>query len=225
MDLSQRLAGQVAVITGGGSGDGATAGRGWAERRRSCRRRRRRASGAAADGLSGLFVPTDVCDEDAVNGLFDKQPKPTATHRYCVQRFRHLTTGDNLIENTELAAWRSKTSAQSRCACAFARRPCATWCLLGKAPSLTRRPSVMGSATVDLLPHRLKNLECWLCHGNWAECNSLGRHQVNALCPGPVNTHCCKSFSPEPGTGRSPHELRNRWAVRQPDEIAAAVAF
>lgn len=35
------------------------------------------AGAAAADELSGLFVPTDVADEDAVNALFD-----TAARRY-----------------------------------------------------------------------------------------------------------------------------------------------
>ncbi|EUA37736.1 short chain dehydrogenase family protein [Mycobacterium avium subsp. avium 2285 (R)] len=79
MDLTQRLAGRVAVITGAGGGIGLAAAR------------RMHAEGAtivvadidadagaaAADELSGLFVPTDVADEDAVNALFD-----TAVRRY-----------------------------------------------------------------------------------------------------------------------------------------------
>ena len=73
MDLTQRLAGKVAVITGGAGGIGLASGR------------RMRAEGAtivigeidptagkaAADELDGLFVPVDVSDEDAVNNLFD----------------------------------------------------------------------------------------------------------------------------------------------------------
>ena len=73
VDLTRRLAGKVAVITGGGSGIGLAAAR------------RMRAEGAsivvgdidrdagaaAADELSGLFVPVDVSDESAVDALFD----------------------------------------------------------------------------------------------------------------------------------------------------------
>src|ERR1700739_5123826 len=73
IDLTRRLAGRVAVITGGASGIGlATA-------------RRMRAEGATivvadvdriagesiADELGGLFVHVDVTDEAAVNALFD----------------------------------------------------------------------------------------------------------------------------------------------------------
>ena len=73
VDLTRRLADRVAVITGGGSGIGLAAGR------------RMRAEGAtvvvadidaqagqaAADELAGLFVPAEVSDPDAVDGLFD----------------------------------------------------------------------------------------------------------------------------------------------------------
>ncbi len=72
MDLSQRLAGRVAVITGGGSGIGLAAGR------------RMRAEGATivvGDVSTSrpavrrrtiiLFVPTDVCDEYRRQRLFD----------------------------------------------------------------------------------------------------------------------------------------------------------
>ena len=73
MDLTQRLAGKVAVITGGAGGIGLATGR------------RMHAEGArivvgdidptagkaAADELDGLFVPVDVSDEAAVDNLFD----------------------------------------------------------------------------------------------------------------------------------------------------------
>ncbi len=77
VDLTQRLAGKVAVITGGASGIGLAAAR------------RMRAEGAtivvgdidpaagkaAADELGGTFVPVDVSDEVAVDTLFDTAAK------------------------------------------------------------------------------------------------------------------------------------------------------
>lgn len=107
MDLSQRLAGRVAVITGGGSGIGLAAGR---------RMRAEgativvgdvdvEAGGAAADELSGLFVPTDVCDEDAVNGLFDGAAETYGRIDIAFNNAGISPPEDNLIENTELAAW------------------------------------------------------------------------------------------------------------------------
>src|SRR5262249_27338297 len=73
MDLTQRLAGRGALITGGPGGIGLASAR------------RMHAEGAtmvigdidptagkaAADELDGLFVPVDVSDETAVNTLFD----------------------------------------------------------------------------------------------------------------------------------------------------------
>src|SRR6201999_3011123 len=79
VDLSRRLGGKIAVVTGGGSGIGLASAR------------RLHAEGAtmvigdidertgtaAADELGGLFVPVDVSDEASVNGLYD-----TAVDRY-----------------------------------------------------------------------------------------------------------------------------------------------
>src|SRR6201991_4152621 len=73
VDLSRRLAGKVAVVTGGGSGiglasarrlhaEGATVVIGDIDERTGT---------AAADELGGLFVPVDVSDEASVNGLYD----------------------------------------------------------------------------------------------------------------------------------------------------------
>ena len=106
-DLTQRLAGRVAVITGGASGIGLATGR------------RMRAEGAtivvadvdrvagqeAADELGGLFVPVDVTDEAAVNALFDTAASTYGSVDIAFNNAGISPPDDDLIENTELAAW------------------------------------------------------------------------------------------------------------------------
>lgn len=72
-DLTQRLGGKVAVITGGGSGIGfATARRMAAEGATIVIGDMDEVSGQkAATELEGLFVKVNVADEDQVNTLFD----------------------------------------------------------------------------------------------------------------------------------------------------------
>jgi len=99
VDLSRRLAGKIAVVTG----------RGW--RHRAGRRRdvftpeggqpwsfggHRRADRyqRRADELGGLFVPVDVSDETSVNGLYDTRgPTATGSIDIAVNNSRHLASG------------------------------------------------------------------------------------------------------------------------------------
>lgn len=107
MDLTQRLAGRVAVITGGASGIGLATGR------------RLHAEGAtivvgdidpttgkaAADELGGLFVPVDVSDQDAVDNLFDTAASTFGSVDIAFNNAGISPPDDDLIENTELPAW------------------------------------------------------------------------------------------------------------------------
>lgn len=229
IDLSQRLTGKVAVITGGASGIGLATGR------------RMRAEGAtivvadvdrvagqeAADDLGGLFVPVDVTDESAVNALFD-----TAASTYGPVDIAFNNAGisppdDDLIENTELAAWQrvqdvNLTSVYLCCRAALRHMTAAN---KGSIVNMASFVAVMGSATSQISYTASKG-------GVLAMSRELGvQHarsgiRVNALCPGPVNTPLLKELfakDPERAARRLVHVPAGRFA--EPEEIAAAVAF
>ena len=107
IDLTQRLAGKVAVITGGASGIGLAAAK------------RMHAEGATivvgdidpstgksvAVDLGGLFVPVDVSDQDAVDALFDFTAEKYGRVDIAFNNAGISPPDDDLIENTELPAW------------------------------------------------------------------------------------------------------------------------
>ncbi len=107
MDLTQRLEGKVAVITGGASGIGlATA-------------KRMRAEGATivigdidpttgktvADDLNGTFVQVDVSDQVAVDTLFDTAAETYGSVDIAFNNAGISPPEDDLIENTGIDAW------------------------------------------------------------------------------------------------------------------------
>lgn len=229
MDLTRRLAGRVAVITGGASGIGLAAGR------------RMRAEGATivvgdldrdagmavAQELSGLFVPVDVSDEGAVNMLFD-----TAAHTYGAVDIAFNNAGisppeDDLIENTGLAAWQrvqdvNLTSVYLCCRVALRHMvPAGKGSIINTASFV----AVLGSATSQISYTASKG-------GVLAMSRELGVQfarqgiRVNALCPGPVNTPLLQELfakDPQRAARRLVHVPLGRFA--EPSEIAAAVAF
>lgn len=229
VDLTQRLAGRVAVITGAGGGIGLASAR------------RMHAEGAtivvadvdadagaaAADELSGLFVPTDVSDQDAVDALFD-----TAAHAYGRVDIAFNNAGisppdDDLIENTELPAWQrvqdvNLTSVYLCCRAALRHMvPAQRGSIINTASFV----AVLGSATSQISYTASKG-------GVLAMSRELGVQfarqgiRVNALCPGPVDTPLLRELfakDPERAARRLVHVPAGRFA--RPDEIAAAVAF
>jgi NAD(P)-dependent dehydrogenase (short-subunit alcohol dehydrogenase family) len=107
MDLTQRLAGKVAVITGGASGIGlATA-------------KRMRAEGATivigdidpttgksvAGDLNGTFVQVDVSDQAAVDALFDTAAQTHGSVDIAFNNAGISPPEDDLIEVTGIDAW------------------------------------------------------------------------------------------------------------------------
>jgi len=229
VDLTRRLAGRVAVVTGGASGIGLAAAR------------RMRAEGAtivlgdidpqtgtaAAAELGGTFVAVDVSDEDAVNGLFD-----TAAARYGSVDIAFNNAGisppdDDLIENTGLPAWQrvqevNLTSVYLCCRAALRHMvPAGRGSIINTASFV----AVMGSATSQISYTAAKG-------GVLAMSRELGVQfarqgiRVNALCPGPVNTPLLQELfakDPERAARRLVHVPVGRFA--EAAEIAAAVAF
>ncbi|CAM4283151.1 Levodione reductase [Mycobacterium basiliense] len=229
MDLSQRLAGRVAVITGGGGGIGLAA----------ARRMHAEgativigdidveAGGAAAEELSGLFVPVNVSDEGEVNKLFDAATQACGSVDIAFHNAGISPPEDDLIDNTELAAWQrvqdvNLTSVYLCCRAALRHMvPAGRGSIINTASFV----AVMGSATSQISYTASKG-------GVLAMSRELGVQfarqgiRVNALCPGPVNTPLLQELfakDPQRAARRLVHVPVGRFA--EPDEIAAAVAF
>jgi NAD(P)-dependent dehydrogenase (short-subunit alcohol dehydrogenase family) len=229
MDLTQRLAGRVAVITGGGSGIGLAAAR-----RMHAEGARivvadvdDHAGAAAADQLSGLFVPADVADEDAVNALFDTAADTYGSIDIAFNNAGISPPEDDLIENTGLAAWQrvqdvNLTSVYLCCRAALRHMvPARKGSIINTASFV----AVLGSATSQISYTASKG-------GVLAMSRELGVQfarqgiRVNALCPGPVNTPLLQELfakDPERAARRLVHVPVGRFA--EPGEIASAVAF
>ena len=229
VDLTQRLAGRVAVVTGAGGGIGLAAAR------------RMRAEGAtivvgdidadagaaAADELSGLFVPTDVSDEDAVNALFDTAARAHGRIDIAFNNAGISPPDDDLIENTELPAWQrvQDVNLKSVYLCCRAALRHMVPARKGSIINTASFVAVLGSATSQISYTASKG-------GVLATSRELGVQfarqgiRVNALCPGPVNTPLLQELfakDPERAARRLVHVPVGRFA--NPDEIASAVAF
>lgn len=229
MDLTQRLSGKVAVITGGASGIGfATA-------------KRMRAEGAtivigdidpstgkpAADELEGLFVPVDVADKAAVDNLFDTAAETYGSLDIAFNNAGISPPDDDLIENTELDAWDrvQNINLKSVYLCSKAALRHMVPQQRGSIINTASFVAVMGSATSQISYTASKG-------GVLAMSRELGVQfarqgiRVNALCPGPVNTPLLRELfakDPERAARRLIHVPLGRFA--EPEELAAAVTF
>jgi NAD(P)-dependent dehydrogenase (short-subunit alcohol dehydrogenase family) len=229
VDLTARLAGRVAVITGGGSGIGLAAGR------------RMRAEGAtivvgdidptagkvAADELNGLFVSVDVSDEVAVDELFASAADTYGSVDIAFNNAGISPPDDDLIENTELPAWQKVQDVNLKSVYLSCRAALRHMSAAGKGSiiNVASFVAVMGSATSQISYTASKG-------GVLAMSRELGVQyarsgiRVNALCPGPVNTPLLQELfakDPQRAARRLVHVPMGRFA--EPEEIAAAVAF
>jgi len=229
MDLTQRLAGKVAVITGGASGIGlATAKRFAAEGARVVIGDMNPESGEAAAALvGGIFVKVNVADEAEVNNLFD-----TAVATYGSLDIAFNNAGisppeDDSIETTELPAWDlvQNVNLKSVYLCSRAALRHMVKQQSGSIINTASFVAIMGSATSQISYTASKG-------GVLAMTKELGVQfarqgiRVNALCPGPANTPLLKELfakDPERAQRRLVHVPIGRFA--EPEELAAAVAF
>jgi NAD(P)-dependent dehydrogenase (short-subunit alcohol dehydrogenase family) len=174
-----------------------------------------------------LFVPTDVSDEAAVNALFDAAAEAYGGVDVAFNNAGISPPEDDLIENTELAAWQrvqevNLTSVYLCCRAALRHMVPAQ---KGSIVNTASFVAVLGSATSQISYTASKG-------GVLAMSRELGVQfarqgiRVNALCPGPVNTPLLQELfakDPERAGRRLVHVPLGRFA--EPDEIAAAVAF
>ncbi|MFA4841813.1 MAG: 3-oxoacyl-ACP reductase [Agrococcus sp.] len=229
IDLSQRLAGRVAVITGGGSGIGlATA-------------RRMRAEGAtvvigdmdaaagerAAADVDGHFIRVDVTDQEQVDHLFDDTAARFGAVDVAFNNAGISPPDDDSIETTELPAWQKvqDVNLKSVYLCSRAALRHMTRQQRGSIINTASFVAVMGSATSQISYTASKG-------GVLAMTRELGVQfarqgiRVNALCPGPVSTPLLQELfakDPERAERRLVHVPVGRFG--RPEELAAAVAF
>lgn len=229
MDLSQRLLGKVAVITGGASGIGlATARRMQAEGAVVVIGDVDAATGeAVAADLNVTFVQVDVSDDAAVNRLFDTAAEVHGGVDIAFNNAGISPPDDDLVEHTGLDAWQrvQDVNLKSVFLCCKAALRHMVPQQKGSIINTASFVAVVGSATSQISYTASKG-------GVLAMSRELGVQyarqgiRVNALCPGPVNTPLLKELfakDPERAARRLVHVPLGRFA--EPEELAAAVAF
>lgn len=229
IDLTQRLTGKVAVITGGASGIGlATARRFAAEGATVVIGDMNPESGeAAAAEVGGLFVKVNVTDEAEVNNLFDTAQATYGSLDIAFNNAGISPPDDDSIETTELPAW-DKVQEVNLKSVYLCSRAALRHMVAQQSGSIINTASfvaVMGSATSQISYTASKG-------GVLAMTRELGVQfarqgiRVNALCPGPVNTPLLQELfakDPERAQRRLVHIPKGRFA--EAEELAAAVAF
>jgi len=229
IDLTQRLAGKVAVVTGGASGIGlATARRFAAEGATVVIADFHAMSGAAAAAeVDGLFVQVDVSDEAQVNALFATVNETYGSVDIAFNNAGISPPDDDSIETTELPAWQKVQDVNLK-SVYLCCRAALRYMVVQQSGSIINTASfvaVLGSATSQISYTASKG-------GVLAMSRELGVQfarqgiRVNALCPGPVNTPLLQELfakDEERAQRRLVHIPTGRFA--EPEELAAAVAF
>lgn len=229
MDLTQRLAGRVAVITGGAGGIGlATARRLKAEGASVVLADLDEGAGvAAAKSVGCLFVATDVTNERAVVALFEHAHDTYGSVDIAFNNAGISPPEDDSIVSTGLDAWRrvQEVNLTSVYLCCKHALPHMQRQGRGSIINTASFVAVMGSATSQISYTASKGGVLAMSRELAVQFAREGI-RVNALCPGPVNTPLLQElFAKDPARAarRLVHIPMGRFA--EADEIAAAVAF
>jgi NAD(P)-dependent dehydrogenase (short-subunit alcohol dehydrogenase family) len=229
VDLTQRLAGKVAVITGGASGIGfATAQRFAAEGATVVIGDVDEATGLdSAEAVGGLFVKVDVTDEEQVDALFATAKDTYGSVDIAFNNAGISPPDDDSIVTTELPAWQKVQDVNLK-SVYLCCRAALRYMVAQQSGSIINTASfvaVLGSATSQISYTASKG-------GVLAMSRELGVQfarqgiRVNALCPGPVNTPLLQELfakDADRAQRRLVHVPIGRFA--NPEELAAAVAF
>jgi NAD(P)-dependent dehydrogenase (short-subunit alcohol dehydrogenase family) len=229
VDLTARLAGRVAVVTGAGSGIGLATARRFAAEGATviCVDIDPSTGQAAADQVGGEFVACDVADQAQVRSLFDGV---AARHGRIDVAFNNAGISppdDDSILVTEVDVWERvmRINTTSVYLCCQHVIPHMQRQGRGSIINTASFVALMGAATSQIAYTASKG-------GVLAMTRELGVQfardgiRINALCPGPVATPLLmKLFAedPERAARRLVHVPVGRFA--EPEEIAAAVAF
>ncbi|WP_281964951.1 3-oxoacyl-ACP reductase [Serinicoccus marinus] len=229
-DLTQRLAGRVAVVTGAASGIGLASARRLAAEGATvvladiCEEA---VGSALAEELDGMFVRTDVTDPDQVERLFGTARQTYGSVDVAFNNAGISAPDDDSILETGLEAWRrvQEVNLTSVYLCCKAALPHMIGQGRGSIINTASFVAVMGAATSQISYSASKG-------GVLSMTRELGVQfarqgiRVNALCPGPVNTPLLQELfasDPERAQRRLVHVPMGRFG--EPEEMAAAVAF
>jgi NAD(P)-dependent dehydrogenase (short-subunit alcohol dehydrogenase family) len=224
-----RLNGRVAVVTGGASGIGLASVRRLASEgaRVVVADLNAEAGKRTAEEVSGLFVPVDVTDPEAVERLFATAHREFGSVDVAFNNAGISPPEDDSILDTGLEAWRKvqEVNLTSVYLCCKAVIPYMRAQGKGSIINTASFVAVMGAATSQISYSASKG-------GVLSMTRELGVQfaregiRVNALCPGPVNTPLLQELfakDAERAQRRLVHVPMGRFA--EPEEIAAAVAF
>ncbi|MCK1797916.1 3-oxoacyl-ACP reductase [Streptomyces sp. XM4193] len=227
--VCRRLIGRTAVVTGAGSGIGLATARRLADEGAHvvCADVDTDSGRAAAEEVGGLYVETDVTDEDQVAELFATAHRTYGSVDIAFNNAGISPPDDDSILTTGLEAWKrvQEVNLTSVYLCCRHAIPYMREQGRGSIINTASFVAVMGAATSQISYTASKG-------GVLAMSRELGVQfaregiRVNALCPGPVNTPLLKELfakDPERAQRRLVHVPVGRFA--EPTEIAAAVAF
>ncbi|MGH3435079.1 MAG: 3-oxoacyl-ACP reductase [Sciscionella sp.] len=227
--MSERLAGRVAVVTGGGSGIGlASVRRLVSEGARVVIADVDVVAGKAAAGEAGAeFVATDVTSEHEVERLFQSCADNFGAVDIAFNNAGISPPEDASILTTGIEAWHKvqEVNLTSVYLCCKHAIPHMRRHGRGSIINTASFVAVMGAATSQISYTASKGGVLAMSRELAVQFAREGI-RVNALSPGPVNTPLLKELfakDPERAARRLVHVPMGRFA--EPEEIAAAVAF